>query len=174
MGPASENAGYGLLAVGHRESHEASMGPASENAGYVRQDHQRRGGAGRFNGSSVRERRLCRMPRVSVTFGGGSLQWVQRPRTPVMADCRGGKGRDVRRFNGSSVRERRLWLDRESLNSTETYGRCRERLLATKSHNFCRPLVHDRNSFPKVDVTTCETLREPIVVPNLNCQRALR
>ena len=156
MGPASENAGYAVrqgqgdaadaalqwvqrprtpvmdaLEPDDMETKEASMGPASENAGYVTPSASLRLSWLGFNGSSVRERRLCfaeyalrerhdpaSMGPASENAGydgliigqdkGVGLQWVQRPRTPVMVP----RMRDHVRshgFNGSSVRERRLW-----------------------------------------------------------------
>ena len=62
----------------------ASMGPASENAGY---------GLGQAFSS---------YPQLV-------LQWVRRPRTPVMYHVYGAATRHRGRFNGSGVRERRLW-----------------------------------------------------------------
>ena len=131
MGPASENAGYGSKQNSAGLFSRASMGPASENAGYGnprRADCPERAS---FNGSSVRERRLCRRTaRAAVT--AARLQWVQRPRTPVMiGNVADGSPQAVAsmgpasenagyvrvpcpcrsfplRFNGSSVRERRL------------------------------------------------------------------
>ena len=120
-------------ATRHREFQvRASMGPASENAGYARGTLHRSALTGCcFNGSGVRERRLC------VTTGEfhltqRPLQWVRRPRTPVMRRQRilrvrpgsvsmGPASRTPvmpstplaadppeTRFNGSGVRERRL------------------------------------------------------------------
>ena len=61
-----------------------SMGPASENAGYGHSQTLRLRSPAGFNGSSVRERRLWAM--TTATQAAASwLQWVQRPRTPVMA-----------------------------------------------------------------------------------------
>ena len=83
MGPASENAGYVPNLLQDRHSFSASMGPASENAGYGRQHLE----------CAVRERQLqwVQRPRTPVMDTRGvlyvnpyKLQWVQRPRTPVM------------------------------------------------------------------------------------------
>ena len=68
MGPTSENAGYGgnRAGVDLLSNHEhASMGPTSENAGYGR------------------------APCVFTRAAGPMLQWVQRPRTPVMCQSGG-------------------------------------------------------------------------------------
>ncbi len=60
MGPASENAGYGPYHEPRKDHAHASMGPASENAGYA----------------EIKKR---------ATELALKLQWVQRPRTLVMA-----------------------------------------------------------------------------------------
>ena len=62
MGPASENAGYARGSPISRSPPLASMGPASENAGY--------------DDDGL----------ISVTEL--MLQWVRRPRTPVMSRAR--------------------------------------------------------------------------------------
>src|SRR5437588_381075 len=61
-----------------------------------------------FNGSAVRERRFWGHP----TNGSASelqLQWVRRPRTAVMATLTPLARRALGGSNGSAVRERRLW-----------------------------------------------------------------
>ena len=59
-----------------------------------------------FNGSRVRERRLCWMHRRRNLLR--QLQWVRRPRTPVMLLQTAGYQPRRSCFNGSGVRERRL------------------------------------------------------------------
>ncbi len=108
MGPASKNAGYGRpgrtsrthrlrfngsgvqerrlwkLLTGHaNQLSRASMGPASKNAGYDHPMRTKRRTPKSFNGSGVRERRLC-PGKLRDCFPQGLLQWVRRPRTPVM------------------------------------------------------------------------------------------
>ena len=108
MGPTSENAGYVEHGRDRRKVGDASMGPTSENAGYGRPLLQQRFRA---------VLQWVRRPRTPVMSNPGSfqideifmLQWVRRPRTPVMmipvpSDFRS----IVRSFNGSDVRERRL------------------------------------------------------------------
>ena len=83
MGPASENAGYGRRLRHHEHQCQASMGPASENAGY----DDGRDGAAADDGASMGptsenagyDRRPLATHRVTSV-----LQWVRRPRTPVM------------------------------------------------------------------------------------------
>ena len=93
MGPASENAGYVRRPARSRARRLASMGPASENAGYVRPSAKTKTTLAGFNGSSVRERRLWQHPLNTNRFGWW-LQWVQRPRTPVMWIDHNGRKRD--------------------------------------------------------------------------------
>ena len=62
MGPASENAGYAVIVDGVLLVINASMGPASENAGYAPKN-------------------------LAIIATAVMLQWVQRPRTPVMPRC---------------------------------------------------------------------------------------
>ena len=64
MGPASENAGYGQSALSICARSVASMGPASENAGYAVD------------------------PSCATRAWTAWLQWVRRPRTPVMVSSR--------------------------------------------------------------------------------------
>ena len=84
MGPASENAGYARIGRAHgRYRLAASMGPASKNAGY---DY------------------------IPIPLKEDSLlQWVRRPRTPVMGERERRIDNPAPCFNGSGVRERRLW-----------------------------------------------------------------
>ena len=68
------------------------------------------GGADRrsgFNGSDVRERRLCGRE-AEAEEQTEKLQWVRRPRTPVMSARTRQQWRPLASFNGSDVRERRL------------------------------------------------------------------
>ena len=86
---------------------ELPMGPASENAGYICHHSCSYDALRRFNGSSVRERRLYSSGRRKA-HPPSSLQWVQRPRTPVITASHR-KVANPTSFNGSSVRERRLY-----------------------------------------------------------------
>src|ERR1700677_1668221 len=70
----------GFLFLGEK-TYAASMGPTSENAGYA---------------SSA-----------EIISSSRMLQWVRRPRTPVML-IRSKSGNYSESFNGSDVRERRL------------------------------------------------------------------
>ena len=67
----------------HSRLVHASMGPASENAGYGGNTSRTMIVANGFNGSGVRERRLWALF-VSACDRIHELQWVRRPRTPVM------------------------------------------------------------------------------------------
>src|ERR1700677_1797999 len=82
MGPTSENAGYAGYTVIPSSLHGASMGPTSENAGYVGD--------------------------VVTALIPYTLQWVRRPRTPVMSCSVSGSQGACPSFNGSDVRVRRL------------------------------------------------------------------
>ena len=91
MGPASENAGYGVCtlcsctAVG-----EASMGPASENAGYVGRGSARRCcDSSRFNGSGVRERRLWTNARQATAGGTAGASMGPTSENAGYAETRG-------------------------------------------------------------------------------------
>src|SRR4051812_31595114 len=82
MGPASDNAGYGVTQVREATVTVASMGPASDNAGY---DHEPRplckshcASMGPASDNAGYERR------GAWNWSQRMLQWVRRLITPVM------------------------------------------------------------------------------------------
>ena len=109
MGPASENAGYALTAGAAPLRSSASMGPASENAGYASPVRSVLVGALILASMGLASENAGYAAAAIEVRWPRSLQWVRRPRTPVM---RLGRERIISRctacFNGSGVRERRL------------------------------------------------------------------
>ena len=84
MGPASENAGYGWRDVLQNRGDSASMGPASENAGYAVKIISRETWREGASMGPASENAGYADLTIGVSGDNSSLQWVRRPRTPVM------------------------------------------------------------------------------------------